>query len=312
MKIVEKDFEELIKGKKEELNAYLRQVICPTPILTTNSEIHSYMLRLDGNGRARTNDFAVFLADKIVDYCIPLSQIKNAQLKDIENNTSSNVSALGRKARSLFTDLPNTGEGGELLLYLLAQNILGLPQLLCKMPLKTSSEVHYHGADGIYGKFDDKCNKLTLYWGESKLYDNIGKAMNDCLDSIKPFLLEEGVSGKRKERDMMLFRDGIDLSNPEMQAAVLEFLDPDNEANLSLEYRGVCLVGYNEDTYPNKPNTKIEDDILNQIALQADKWNHQFEKLLKKKELESFILKIFIVPFASVDDFRKEFLRLVG
>ena len=150
MHISEMDFDKLIRGSKEELNAYLKQIICPTPIASTNSEIHGYMLRLDGNGRARTNDFAAFLSNKVIDYCIPPSQIKAAKEKDAKYNTTSNTLALGRMASDLFTSLPNTGEGGELLLYLLTQNILEIPQLLCKMPLKTNTEVHYHGADGIY------------------------------------------------------------------------------------------------------------------------------------------------------------------
>jgi hypothetical protein len=312
LQIAEKDFESLIKGKKEELEAYLREVISPAPIDATNSEIHSYMLRLDGNGRARTNDFAVFLSNKIIDYCIPMSQIKEAKEKDALYNTTAYTLALGRKARDLFTDLPKTGEGGELLLYLLTQNILSIPQLLCKMPLKTSSEVHYHGSDGIYGRYDDECKKLTLYWGESKLYTDICDAMTDCLESIKPFLTEEGVIGRRKERDMVLFRDGVDLSNPDMQAAILEFLNPDEKAYLNLQYRGVCLVGYDDKFYPTQPNTKTEDDIIGLIANQKNEWNRQLATRLKYRKLESFILKIFIVPFASVEEFRQEFLRLVG
>ncbi|WP_223252149.1 Hachiman antiphage defense system protein HamA [Paracoccus mutanolyticus] len=47
----------------------------------------------------------------------------------------------------MFTDLKSSGEGGELLLYLLTERFLGLPQILCKMSLKTSA--HYHGADGV-------------------------------------------------------------------------------------------------------------------------------------------------------------------
>ena len=47
-----------------------------------------------------------------------------------------------------------------MLLYMLVQAFLGLPQLLCKMPLKTSSEMHYHGADGIHIGYDRNTKSL--------------------------------------------------------------------------------------------------------------------------------------------------------
>ena len=61
--------------------------------------------------------------------------------------------------------LERSGEGGELPLYLLLEMLLGLPQLLCKMPLKTSAETHLHGVDGVHGKLLPS-GDLALYWGE--------------------------------------------------------------------------------------------------------------------------------------------------
>ena len=136
--------------------------------------------------------------------------------------------------------------------------------------------------------------------------------MSDCLDSISPFLIEEGVSGQHRNRDLMLFKDGIDLNDPEMQSAILEFLNPDNEAYLSLQYRGVCLIGYDEAAYPDKPNAKSEEEVLQQIVTQVEEWQKKMRNRLKKRKLDSFILKVFIIPLGSVEDFRKEFLRLVG
>lgn len=66
----------------------------------------------------------------------------------------------------------------------MTQSMLGIPQVLCKMPLKTSSQVRYHGADGLYGKYDDSLKKFCLYWGESKLYSNFDDALSKCFDSI--------------------------------------------------------------------------------------------------------------------------------
>jgi len=126
------------------------------------------------------------------------------------------------------------------------------------------------------------------------------------------FLIEEGVDGTKKSRDMMLFRDGIDLNNDEMKAAILEYLNPDNESYLKLEYRGVCLIGYDETSYPSTPNSKTEQDILNEVNNQIANWNSMLStRLINRTPMDSFILEIFIVPFSSVEEFRSKFLESI-
>ncbi|WP_217539468.1 DUF1837 domain-containing protein, partial [Stenotrophomonas sp. GbtcB23] len=94
------------------------------------------------------------------------------------------------EARNLFTDLKNSGEGGEMLLYDHAQHYLSLPQVLCKMDLKTDSKMHYHGADGVYAGVTDD-GVLKHYWGEPKAYATPGAAISACLRSLAPFLSQE-------------------------------------------------------------------------------------------------------------------------
>lgn len=145
--------EELIRGNRDNLDAYLLEVCKNKTVSDTKAKLNIYMLRLDGNNRPRVNDFAQYLAYCLVDYCIPPSEIAKAKQLDEKYNTTQNTIKLYRKAQGLFTDLKNSGEGGELLLSIMCQHYLRIPQVLCKMPLKTNPEVHYHGADGIYGKY---------------------------------------------------------------------------------------------------------------------------------------------------------------
>lgn len=105
-------------------------------ISDTKASMHIYMLKLDGNNRPRTCDFCNYLINRIVDYCIPPSEIRKAKEKDAEYNTTQYTATLFRKAERLFTDLGNTGEVGELALSVLTQSFLHMPQVLCKWYLK--------------------------------------------------------------------------------------------------------------------------------------------------------------------------------
>jgi hypothetical protein len=109
----------------------------------------------NGNGRPRVEHLARRLADQAVDYCIPRTRFQEARDRMVRTGSAETVLALQREAKELFTHLENSGEGGEMLLYLLLEVELGIPQLLCKTPLKTNPEVHYHGVDGVHGKVTD-------------------------------------------------------------------------------------------------------------------------------------------------------------
>lgn len=303
--------EKLITGNPDSVHVFLRQICKNEQIIDTKADMHIYMLRLDGNNRPRTNDFVDFLINRIVDYCIPPSERKEAREKDAKYNTTQYQSQLFRKAEGLFTDLENTGEAGELALSVLVQSVLQMPQVLCKMSLKTNPEVHFHGADGIYGKYEIETEKYCLYWGESKIYKDMGEALSDCFNSLKDFLIEEGVGGTRKERDLSLFRSNLDFNDPYLEEAILKYLDPENPQYLKLEYRGVCLVGYEESAY-SKDFSKIEDDIYSEISEKIEQFKKTIRtRIINRTPLEKFVLEIFLVPFANVDDFRKLFQKLI-
>lgn len=135
------------------------------------------------------NRLAEFMRNAVVDYAIPRSKLVDAKARDNRFNSTEVVAELVEPAKRSFTDLANTGEGGEMLLFLLAERFLKLPQILCKMDLKTDSRMHYHGADGEYAGVTAE-GTLKLYWGESKVYGDASAAIRDCLSSLSPFLIE--------------------------------------------------------------------------------------------------------------------------
>ncbi|AAS39785.1 TPA: DUF1837 domain-containing protein [Bacillus cereus] len=299
----------LQREKGSELNAFLTNVTFNKKLTGVQSNIHCYMIGFNGNDQPRVKDLARAVAARLIDYAIPRSEIMEAQEKDQKSNTTVNTVELKMKAKQLFTSLKKSGEGGEMLLYMLVQAFLGLPQLLCKMPLKTSSEMHYHGADGIHIGYDRNTKKLALYWGESKLYKSFDSALKNCLDSLKPFLFDDGGTQASQNRDLQLITDNLDLCNEELEDAILDFLNPNSPSFKKMQYRGVCLIGFDNGAYPLVPNSKDEDSVLNEIKDELGRWEKKLEKQIKNRTpLDSFILEVFLVPFPCVKTFRDSFL----
>ncbi|WP_399632719.1 DUF1837 domain-containing protein [Sporosarcina sp. SG10008] len=299
--------EKLLRGKRNELDAFLTEVKINEKLLGTETNVHCFMIGHDGNDVPRVEQLAIEVATRVLDYAIPRSEIEKAKQQDFQDNTSVNTVRLKMKAKKLFTSISNTGEGGEMLLYMLVQSFLGYPQLLCKMPLKTSSQVHYHGSDGIHVGFDEVSKKLALYWGESKLYQSIDNAISNCLDSIKPFLYDVGYGAT--ERDMQLITSNLDVISEELEEILLKFLDPADPMYKRLQYRAVCLIGFDEAAYPTGPNQKVEDLVMNDISKSLINWQSKLSTKIKKRNpLDTFKLEIFLIPFPSVEEFRKSFL----
>lgn len=172
-----------LTGDPEALDVHLTVVERDVLIDGFAVKVHCHCLSVDGNGRVQPHLLAEFMRNAVADYAISRSQLARAQARDAKFKSTAAVTALVEQARRSFTDLAKTGEGGEMLLFLLAQHFLKLPQILCKMDLKTDVKMHYHGADGVYaGVTDDGI--LKLYWGESKIYKNSASAIQDCLASV--------------------------------------------------------------------------------------------------------------------------------
>lgn len=305
-------FDQLVRGKPEDILAHLTQVETSLPVSGTKLSVHCHAVGLDGQQFPRVKDLARFLAARIMEYAIPRSEIDRAKKFLDSTGSPAKFSELHMKAAALFSNLEKSGEGGELLLYLLVEYFLKLPQVMCKMPLKTNAQMHYHGIDGIHAAINESTGGLALYWGESKLYKDVDAAIVAGMTSIQPFLLPTGGSGDPRERDLQIMRDNLSLNNADLNSAVLKYLDPDDPMYKRLEYRGACLIGFDHDSYPNTPNSKTEEQVCAEIKSGVAAWLEKLKNRAVAAALDSFILEVFFVPFPSVEEFRGAFAKEIS
>jgi hypothetical protein len=302
----------LLRTKPDALNAYIEEVQCKVALSGTKTQAHCYFIALDGNKRPRVSDFARFIGARITNFAIPRPEIVKALNLGVQIGSTAPVDVLNMKARRLFTKLPKSGEGGEVLLSILAETFLQLPQLFTKMVLKTSTEMHVHGSDGIHVGVGQQNGNLAIYWGESKLIENPSSAIRECFSSLAPFLLDAGGGDATQERDLQLMRDGISLDDDELVAALKRYLNPDDPLFRNLEFRGLCLVGFDSASYPTEPNSKEAQQIRNEVEVAFNGNKKQIIKRVGAEKIKSFVIEIFCLPFPSVEGFRQAFRTELG
>jgi Cap4 SAVED domain len=305
------DLQSIVAGDRSELDVHLSLIEKDVQIEGKKIRIHCHCLTVDGNGRVSPRLLAEFLRNSIADYAIPKSRMQAARNRDIQFKSSSATSALHHEAISTFTDLANTGEGGEMLLYILAERFLGLPLVLCKMDLKTDSRMHYHGADGVYASVTDE-GLLKLFWGESKIYKDATTAIRDCLSSLAPFLVEEEHQGASRGRDLLLLSDKADLNDPKLTLAFKKFFDKTSPLSKRVEYCGVALVGFNVDFYSKLDQQGLTDYIAETAKSEMKQWLGNISNRLVAEKLESFDIQFMCVPVPCAEGFRKAFLEALG
>lgn len=305
----------LNKLARDDFNSYgafLHTVEKEKKIDETETISYWHCITLDGNGRDRTKDFVDYIICDIVDYVIPRSRIIEAYEKDMKNSTSRNMMKLRQEAQETFVDSVKSGELGELILFVLAEKFLKLPQVICKMNLKTSSNMHFHGADGVFlGKTEN--NNLALYWGESKIYEHFSTAVEDCLNSLNNLLNANGGILSADNRDFILLKQFIDVNNKAIEDVLKQYLDRDNPNFNKVEIRAVAFVGFEQDNYyPQSPNQETISDVENKIRQEIPKLNNVIQNKLKMKGLDTFVIHFFCIPFKSVNELRTEFHKCLG
>lgn len=257
----------------------------------------------------RLRDLTDKIAEWVVHYSIPRSAIQKVEN---EPNSTRKLLALQRQAKETFKTRGMSGEHGEMLMFVIAEAILGLPQLLCKMDLKTDTEVHFHGLDGVHCGPGDTENSLAVYWCESKVFKNLGDAITDALKGLEPFLTGAGTGDKDKRRELALLNRYMDLGDADLQELVLESLDPSNEKFNHVNWKGICFIGFESDLYPDTPKTKSKSDLLAELQTELLKWKTSIATKVKNKSLDNFEIHFVLVPFALVENFRTEMKKSLG
>jgi hypothetical protein len=291
----------LARGSHTALDGLLHAVESHELVEATKVTAHCHCLKLDGNGRPRTEDLVNVIAEHVIDYVIPRRAIREAFDDYQRTRSSQKIARLTEQAKALFTDIETSGEGGELLLFALAERLLQLPQLICKMSLKTNTQMHVHGADGLHAGVDPGTGRLLLYWGESKIHADVTAAVRACMASIRPLLTEHS----SQQRDLQLLQRHADLDDPALEEALKRHLDPDSVEFNSLEFRGLCLVGFDCDAYPTGPSTTQLADLAKQVATTLPAWRGHLKKRITEENLDAFAMHFLFVPFPSADAFRQ-------
>lgn len=271
------------------------------------------------DGVPTVQEFVEYLYDCLIPYCLPKGKIRDT-LKGVDPAVDySRIVRLGDDAKSLFikakNQLESGGEPGELILYALLEWVLKAPRLVSKMYLKTNNNMPVHGTDGIHLGYDEAKDLLTIYFGESKIYQSFSSAADAAFTSMADLLANAG----QISREIEILNNLSDLSSlpPTFQTKIAEYINPYSTSKATLQKRIVhaCLLGFEYTAYnrilalePDKVASAFECKYKQRIASAC----RVIERHYGKRLPVTTNLHLFLLPFPSVKDFRTAFYAKLG
>lgn len=235
--------------------------------------------------------------------------------RKVQQRYKNSAATLSKKAREKFKEYSkNTGELGELMLYCFLERHLKAPKILSKLELKTSSQLYVNGSDGVhYLKLED--GNYQLIFGESKMYQDLGTAIERALESIRQF--KEEVNQKGEEKSGITFEKNLISDNlqkefdEEDEKFLTKLIYPTSESNFFVDDAFGIFIGYEtviaqeEKQLSNSEFRKImKQKILDEISKISVNINTKIES----KKLIGHNFYIYIVPFTEIEKERVEIL----
>ncbi|MFP1837197.1 DUF1837 domain-containing protein [Lonsdalea quercina] len=293
-----------VSVKKKDFDACIDVVEHSFCIKSLCAQVRFHHLKFDGNGRPMVKALAEKLYEYIIDYCFSMQD-------RVEPLSSQQWLALAKQARSLFRhpkitdDSPDkTGEAGETLLFFLMEAIIGAPQLVAKMELKTNSNDEVKGSDGIHIKWNEKDKIVDFYFGESKLYQKISSAMDSALKSIDDFHTNE-----MYKHEFCMATKHYKYAKDEVRDAVKN-LFVSGEPGSDVRVNHACLIGFDWngfDKFDYSSSIPINEQFLAELTNTMPQWIELLDEKFNKFNRKHLRFDVFFIPFPSVIDFRNEF-----
>ena len=103
------------------------------------------------------------------------------------------------------------------------------------------------------------------------------------------------------------------INDEAIENILVGYFDKDKEQSNHLVYKGVCFIGFDFDKYPSDTDiTKTTEYVRNAILTEYEKWHNTIGQKIKDHEnLDKKEIHVFLMPFPSVDDFRKYYLQTI-
>lgn len=298
----------------------IREVEIELPFIDNVSLSGKFFYLSFRNKTITEKEFAKYIYDKIIRYCIPRKKFQEAMRKIQETGDERYITDLHDQAKNLFVKSLKThgaqlGEPGELITFIILEAFFNAPQIACKMFLKTSEKMPVHGSDSVHIRMSKIDERLELIWGESKMNSDISAAFDKALESVGNFINGDGIGRAPHDRDIDIIKDMPNVENEKMKQELCDYFDPYSEKSNRWKEIFCCFVGFDYALYTKLQGgseKEIEEYFKSNYMTRILSAYKLFAEKIKSNSLIELEFILVLLPFKNLQNFREEFMKLLG
>lgn len=307
-----------LKRDHSKLGARMVAITAPISSSLKRTTIRAHYLSFQEH-EPMVLEFVQAIANKLVSFCFSNAhlQASYAAMDGLDNNARQEASnQLFMEAVDLFIkaqkNTKRSGEFGELIAYLLMEWVIGAPQVVAKMSLKTNPEMPVYGSDGIHLKYDAEGDRLLVYFGESKSYEQVTAAIKDAVSSVATALAPEKI-----RHELMLVKQQFDLAGlpPEAREPILDFLNPLSANAHKRETVAVIFIAFDFKAFSALKALEVDEvaPAFEMALVDAlTKHTQTLEDELQAAGIDHRRIETFFLPVPKVADLRLAFHQRIG
>lgn len=298
------DFEEFLKNAVVLKPGFLLNCLKKRDTISRGSDpevlVSGYVVRCTLDG-IREDDFAQFIANLMVQYALLKKEWDCAE--------PTRIREIYQKARRRFVKKNPTGEFGEIILFALLESERDAPQVLNKMSLKTSGNVHVFGLDAIHLGVRD--GEIRKYYGQSKTDADHRKGIKEAVRDLERFHSDSD----RKSMELDLISNHIDIGRFSTSGdKILEIFDPYSGNKENIREVNAVFVGFDWNSITpidiSNMRKNIEQQIEAILGTSEEGIADLCHKTVRGSSLKN-LTEFFFVPFTSTDKMRERFLEAI-
>ncbi len=292
-----------LTATRKHAEAYLGVVAGQPPLKEIAVNLRFHFVKFDSDHEPHFTKLAKALAAHLVRYCFSARSRKEHKL----NIDDLDEGQLFMMARDMLRKINTSGEVGELLLFFVLEAVIGVPQVIAKMELKTNPNDEVKGCDGIHIGWDGAANELLFYLGESKLYGRVNDAISHALDSIAS-LNEPG----RRDSELNLMTSHFKHLDESLKEEVFKVAN--DKSSVGSRFVHACLIGFDWDAYKTMAKDKrgFSETFIQTYKEEIARLSASVEHKFKDYKYRNLRFDFIFLPFSSVDGFRQEFYKAVS
>jgi hypothetical protein len=263
---------------------------------------------IGGNGLPNTESFIHLLDGSIRRFSLSARELQQHRKYVLEGDDIQ-ASLIDSRGRDRFVKYASeaakrSGEIGELTLFVLLEAFLSAPKIASKMKLKTSNEMHVHGADAVHATLNND-NLLTLILGESKFRQDRSTGLNDAIESVSNFVS----SYLKVDKEVELIEGNLDqeILDPILKTKLIKYFSKFTPESNQTTKTIAILLGYNRKSlYKNLSSISDTSERIKELerryTLHATETVEEFVIKLISENNPQFTRVKFIYALLPFDD----------